>query len=77
MECKVHTERIYFESSHGKGPSDGLGGVVKSVTTSAVCAEKLIICNVRELHTFPEEQCTLENDPEILRSKHFIMKRSF
>ena len=74
---KVQTERIYFESSHGKGPSNGLGGMVKSVTTSAVCAEKLIIRNGKELHTFLEERCTLENDPEILRSKHCIMKRKF
>ena len=26
---KVKTEGIYFESSHGKGPSNGLGGMVK------------------------------------------------
>ena len=35
---KVHTERIYFEFSHGKDPSDGLEGVVKTVLTSAECA---------------------------------------
>ena len=45
VKRKVHTERTYFESSRSKDPSDGLGGVVKSVTTSAVCAEKLIIRN--------------------------------
>ena len=76
-KCKVHTERIYFESSHGKDPSDGLEGVVKTVLTSAECAEKLIIRNGKELHAFLEESCTLENDPEILRSKHCIMKRKF
>ena len=42
---KVHTERIYFESSNDKSPSEGLGGVIKSVATSVVCAEKLIIRN--------------------------------
>ena len=61
---KVHTERIYFESSHGKGPSDGFGGVVKSVVTSAVCAEKLIIRNVKELHTFLEERCMTQKNVE-------------
>ena len=73
-KSKVQNERIYFESSHGKGPFDGLGCVVKSVATSAVCAEKLIILNGKELQTFLEERCTLENDPEMLRSKHCIMK---
>ena len=29
------------------------------------------------IHAFLEERCTLENDPEILRSKHFIMKWKF
>ena len=51
--------------------------MVKSVATRAVCAEKLIIRNGKEFHTFLEERCTLENDPEILRSKHCIMKRKF
>ena len=53
------------------------GGVVKSVATSAACTEKLIIRNGKGLHTFLEERCTLENDPEMLKSKHCIMKRKF
>ena len=74
---KVHTERIYFESSNGKSPSGGLGGVIKSVATSVVCAGKLIIRNGKELHTFLEERSTLENDPEMLRCKYCIMKWKF
>ena len=28
-----------MKSSHRKGPSDGLGGVMKSLASTAVCAE--------------------------------------
>ena len=38
-----HTDRVYFESSHGKGLSDGLGGAIKPLVSTSVCAEKLII----------------------------------
>ena len=38
-----HTDWVYFELSHGKGPSNGLGGVIKSLASTLVCAEKLII----------------------------------
>ena len=36
---KIKMTRIYFESSHGKSKSDGLGGVVKAFVSRAVSAE--------------------------------------
>ena len=38
----IHTDTVYFESSHGKGPSDGVGGVIKSLVATAVCSQKVI-----------------------------------
>lgn len=43
---------ILNESSHGKGPFDVLCGVTKSLTSTAVCAGKLIIRNGKELYDF-------------------------
>ena len=36
---KIKTTKVFFETSHGKSKSDGLGGVIKSITSCAVCGE--------------------------------------
>lgn len=46
------TTRIFTETSHGKSKSDGLGGVVKSFASCAVCGERQIIRNAKELVDF-------------------------
>ena len=52
-------------------------GVIKSVATNAVCSEKILIRNGKELYDFLEERCNLENNVDILKSKHCVMSRKF
>ena len=48
----VQTARIFFEISHGKSKSDGLGGVVKGFAIREVNAREVIIRNASELFEF-------------------------
>ena len=48
----IKTTQISGKISHGKSKSDGLGGVVKSHTTRAVCGRKIYIQNAKELFDF-------------------------
>jgi len=48
MNVKYH----YFESSHGKSASDGLGAVVKHSATMAVTRREAVIRNARELYDY-------------------------
>ena len=57
----VPTTRVYFETSHGKSKSDGLGGVVKCAATSEVNGRQVIIQNAQELFEFCCEKLTVEN----------------
>ena len=49
---------IFCETSHGKSKSDGLGVVVKAFASCAVCSERRVIRDARELTDFSEK--TLE-----------------
>ena len=44
----IKTTQIFCETSHGKSKSDGLGGVVKSYATRAVCGKHIYIRNAKE-----------------------------
>ena len=48
---QVSTTRVYFEKSHGKSKSDGLGGVDKFAATREV-NERQVIRNALELFEF-------------------------
>ena len=63
--------------SHGKGPFDGLGGLIKSLASTAVCAEKLIIRDVKELYNFLIDRYTLHNNVSMLQEKHCVMDCQF
>ena len=57
----VKTTRIFCETSHGKSKSDGLGGVVKSFASRAVCGERRIIRNAKELTDFFDEMLVVKS----------------
>ena len=48
MNCPKQTIQVYFETSHGKSTSDGLGGVVKWYVSQDVAAKEVIIRNGKE-----------------------------
>ena len=54
-----HDDHVHLESFRRKGLSDGLGCVVKSIVSAAVCAEKLFIRVNKELYDFLIDRYTL------------------
>ena len=50
-------EHHYFESSHGKSPSYGLGAVMKKAATIAETRRQAVICtNALDFHQYCETQ---------------------
>ena len=73
----IHTDRVYFDLSHGKGPSDGVGGVIKSLVATAVCSQRVIIRDAKEFFDFLSDRCCIENEIGASDSKHQIKTRKF
>jgi hypothetical protein len=59
----IKTDRIYFERSHGKGPSDGVGRVTKAVCAAAVSGSKILIRDAQEMFRYLEDNHTIEDRP--------------
>ena len=57
----IKTTQIFCETSHGKSKSDGLGGVVKSYATRAVCGERKEMRDAKELFDFFEETLVVKD----------------
>jgi len=70
----VKTTRIFCDTSHGKSKYDGLGGVVKSFATCAVCGERRIIRNAEELTNFFNETLVVKS---AIESNHPMLNRMF
>ena len=51
-ELGLRTQYVYLESYHGKGPIDGIGGVVKRMAKQAVVDERAVIANAEALFDF-------------------------
>ena len=59
----ISSIRVYFETSHGRSKSDGLGAVVKGYANREVAATNTVIRNAAELYQFCNEKLTvLESD---------------
>ena len=75
----IKTDRVYFESSHGKGPSDGVGGVTKAICSIAVSAQKELIRNAKEMYEFLHLKHTVEDKPHeeghISCRKYFFIEK--
>ena len=72
---KIKTTRIYFESSHGKSKSNGLGGVVKAFVSRAVSTEKVVIRDAKELFDYCNENLTVidnTNDDRNMLNRVFM-----
>ena len=52
---------VYFETSHGKSKSDGLGGVVKGYASREVASKNVLIRNAKELYEFCKEKLEVTN----------------
>ena len=49
---RIKTTRVFCETSYSKSKSDGLGGVIKSYASRAVCGEPEVIRDAKELFDF-------------------------
>ncbi|XP_014676865.1 PREDICTED: uncharacterized protein LOC106816757 [Priapulus caudatus] len=57
----VPITRCFFGSRHGKGPSDGVTGVVKSFVRSAVMARRAIVRNASEMYQYCVQELTRDD----------------
>ena len=60
VQRNMKTDHVYFESNHGKGTSDGVGGVTKAICSIAVSAQKELIRNAKEMYEFLHLNHTLK-----------------
>ncbi|KAK7109352.1 uncharacterized protein [Littorina saxatilis] len=65
----IEIQRSFFGSSHGKGPCDGVGGVVKSAARRAVLAEKVMISDALEMFNFLDRNLTVDPDSDCCHSR--------
>ena len=64
---------LYFETSHGKSKSDGLGGVVKSFVSRSVNSEGTIVRNAMEFYQFCTGNLTFWNCDGVVNNCCFIL----
>ena len=60
----ISSIRAYFETSHGKSKSDGLGDVVKGYASREVAATNTVVQNAAELYQFCNEKLTVLGSDE-------------
>lgn len=70
----VKRERHYFESYHGKGPSDGAGAVVKMAVRRAVLKQNIVIQNAHEMFSYLNEHFSR---PDMMNGKCNHSRRTF
>ena len=68
-----YLSRLYFETSHGKSKSGGLGGVVKSFVSRSVNSEGTVVRNAMEFYQFCIENLTFRNRDGVVNNRCFIL----
>ena len=68
-----YLSQLYFETSHGKSKSDGLGGVVKSFVSRSVNSEGTVVRNTMEFYQFCTENLTFQNCDGVVSNCCFIL----
>ena len=64
---------LYFETSHGKSISDGLGDVVKSFVSRSANSEGTVVRNAMEFYKFCTENLTFWNRDSVINNCCFIL----
>jgi hypothetical protein len=65
-------ERNFFGSSHGKGPSDGVSGVVKTKVRNAVKSGEVVVNTAAEMFHYCQEKLPLDSCDRQRRSFLFV-----
>ena len=68
-----YLSRLFFETSHGKSKSDGLGRVVKSFVSRSVNSEGTVLRNAMEFYQFCTENLTFQNRDGVFNNRCFIL----
>lgn len=68
------TERHFYGSRHGNGPSDGAGAVIKSAAKRAVMGQNVIINNAKDMFEFAD--AILTKNEEHSKRKVFLVDSS-
>ena len=71
----VKTDCVFFESSHGKGPSDGVGGVRKTMCAAAVSGNKVLLQDAKEMYTYLHLNHTIAKCP--FQNGHISFRKYF
>ena len=58
VDYGVQLERAFFGSRHGKGPSDGVVGVVKSAVRRAVVSRRAVVNTAEDMFSFCDKNLT-------------------
>ena len=77
---KAPVTRNYFETSHGKGPCDGLGGIIKRKVSNVVLhGNDLSVSSAAAMHQFFESRLAevCESSYVSQKSKYEASSRSF
>ena len=69
-----YLSQLYFETSHGKSKSDGLGAVVKSFVSRSVNNEGTVVRNAIEFYQFCTENLIFRNRKGVVNNRCFIVK---
>ena len=67
---------LYFETSHGKSISDGLGDVVKSFVSRSANSEGTVVRNAMEFYKFCTENLAFWNRDSVINNCCFILVKS-
>ena len=76
-KSKIKITRSFFGNRHGKGPSDGATGVVKSMCRSAVKSRRTQISNAEEMFKYCAENLTKDSVSSHSNESCDHKKRSF
>ena len=72
LDFNCVTQRNFFGSRHGKGPSDGESAVIKSCARNAVKSSKCIISNAEELYNYCSANLTRKPSEAEGECTHFV-----
>ena len=62
--------RHYFEASHGKGPQDAAGGLIKNQADMAILRGTEIIQSAKDLYDFAQKKATTPQKWRQLQKKN-------
>ena len=67
-------ERHFYGSRHGKGPSDGMSGLIKHIVDSAVISNQAVVNNAEEMFDYKQQSFTKDPPGSCSHSVYFLVR---